>query len=190
MVDTLPMVLGDTVATAQAADNLLAARCVRGDTAAFDELVRLHRERVAGLAFRLLGWRHDIEDVVQDVFVIALENLPKFRGESRLRTWLFRITANRCRRALRRPRLLRGIVNSPPVASEGERLDRETAAQVRAAVAALPVRDREVVVLRYLEDLPIEEIGQLLGLSRNAVDVRLNRARRRLRPALSSMLED
>lgn len=174
-------------------ERLLLERLARGDPAAFDVLVTQHQQRVAGLVYRLLGWRRDVEDVVQDVFVAALQGLPKFRGECQLATWLFRITINECRRVSRRRwwRLSLPVADveaRPADAATG--LDDDTARQVRAAVGRLPSGHREVVVLRYLEDLPIVEIGQILGLSRNAVEVRLNRARQRLKGVLAPMLED
>ncbi len=168
-----------------------------GDPAALPAIVARHQDRVAALARRLLGWNDDIEDVVQDVFMTAMQNLASFRGESQLSTWLFRITVNHCRRQRRnrllRLRLWRGRRDSqrpkPAPSAAGPSLRRETCARVRSAVRALPRRYREVVVLRYLEELPIAEVGEILGLSGNAVGVRLTRARRKLETALAGLVE-
>ena len=97
---------GDTSAATGPGDERLREGPGRDDVSAFGGLIAEHERCVAGLAYRLLGWRADVEDVVQDVFVAALENLPRFRGECRLATWLYRITVNQCRRQ-RRKRLLR-----------------------------------------------------------------------------------
>lgn len=168
------------------------ARPVRGDQAAFAALVAEHGPRVAGLARRLLGWPPEVEDVVQEVFLSAWAGLATFRGECAISTWLFRITVNACRRARRRRFLrLRFGWRRAPVAGPAEvaLAQRETGARVREAVRALPARYREVVVLRYLEDLSAAEIGDVLGLERNAVDVRLSRARQRLRQVLGATME-
>lgn len=174
-------------------DAAITARFALGDPAVFAQLVAQYQDRVAGLAFRLLGWGHDVEDVVQDVFVAVLQNLSSFRGQSRLATWIYRITVNECRRH-RRKRLLRlnfwrqpkpSVEDGPPRAATIE-----IQQQVRSAVAALAQPHREVVVLRYLEGLDIPEIAQILGLSRNAVEVRLSRARDRLRSVLGPLVQD
>lgn len=175
----------------------LVAGCVRGDDLAFAQLVVQYQDRVARLAFRLLGWRGDVEDVVQDVFVSVLENLPRFRGECQFATWLYRIAASECRRA-RRKRLLRtkfwrpdplAACRAAGVGEAGPAGQREIAERVRAAVRGLPRRYREVVVLRHLEGLAIAEIGQILGLRPNAVEVRLSRARTQLQTVLADLLE-
>lgn len=196
MTGTLSMASCEPANTMELAEARLLARLSQGDVGAFDVLVTQYQDRVAGLAWRLLGWRHDVEDVVQDVFLTVLQKLPQFRGESRLTTWLYRITVNRCRRE-RRKRLLRRTLwrRIPNEAGHGvptgQALEaRERHARVRAAVGRLASRYQEVVVLRYLEELPVEEIGAILELGRNAVEVRLSRARNRLRGALADLVEE
>jgi RNA polymerase sigma-70 factor (ECF subfamily) len=178
-------------------ENSLVRRFVRGETEAFDQIVALHQQRITNLAYRLLGWPDDIEDVVQEVFLSVYKNLKNFRGSCRLETWLTTITVNTCR-TYRRKRMLRmklltktDTLPQPaaPNPADSPALDREKFAQVRQAVLKLPPRYREVVVLRYLQDLPITEIAAVLGLSRNAIDVRLNRARDRLKQILAHLVE-
>ena len=174
-------------------DAVLAARFARGDPAAFPALVARHQEQVTRLAYRLLGWNADIEDVVQDVFVAVLQSLAKFRGESRFATWLYRIAVNQCRRHQRR--WLPRWHTAPPAASDHRSPDTrlaadETHARVRRVVAALPARDREVIVLRYLEGLEIDEMSAILGRGPNTVEVRLARARARLRADLKDLVDD
>ena len=138
------------------------------------------------LAQRLLGWPADVEDVVQEVFVAAWRNLKKFRRQSSPKTWLMRITINECR-SQNRKRILRlaflrrfagekAREHAPESNESDQRLT-----QVREAVRRLPGCYREVVVLRYLEQLDMTEIMQVLGLSRSAVDARLHRAREMLK---------
>ncbi|MFQ5411388.1 MAG: RNA polymerase sigma factor [Phycisphaerae bacterium] len=173
-------------------------RLVAGDRAEFEQLVRLHQDRVARLAGRLMGWPTDVRDVVQEVFLSAWKGITGFQGKSGIDTWLTRITINTCR-TVRRRRLLnlrfrmqRGAEGGPVHASASDQpsMDRETDARVRRAVRALSLRYRQVVVLRYLEEMPIAEIGPLLGITRNTVEVRLNRARKKLKHTLSDLVKD
>jgi RNA polymerase sigma-70 factor (ECF subfamily) len=150
---------------------------------------------VTRLAYRLLGWQGaEVEDIVQDVFLAALEHAHKFRGDNGLSQWLTAITLNRCRSQIRRRFLkLKWLRSRPPeepidAAADTGSLRDETSAKVRAAVRTLPPRDREVVVLYYLEDRSTAQISELLHVSENAIDVRLHRARKRLREILEGFV--
>jgi RNA polymerase sigma-70 factor (ECF subfamily) len=182
--------------TAVAVDETeLLARAVAGEPAAFDRLVTIHQARLAKLVQRLLGWKSDVDDVVQDVFVDALKHLRRFDGRSSVLTWLTRIAINRCRSHQRRAWLRRFL---PLPLGEGrteegasDRLEvGETVQQVQNAIRQLNQRDREIIVLRYLEELSIHEIAEMLKLSRGAVDVRLARARKRLETILKPTMQD
>ncbi len=177
----------------------LVERFRQGDDSAFGEIVEQHAAEVAALANRLLGWPGDVDDVVQDVFVAAFVGLKKFRGESSLRTWLFTITVNQCRRyrfrRLRRPRLVtmedaETTVESREQGGDKQAMDQETFARVRRAVQRLPRKYREIVVLRYLQGLEVSEICTLLGVTANVLQVRLNRARKRLKEQLGDLFEE
>ncbi len=175
-------------------DGDLAARFQAGDKAAFDEIVAAHQGRIVRLVFRLLGSPDEVEDVVQEVFLSVLQNLKRFRGESKLSTWLTRITVNKCRSHQRR-RLLRlrtffYLAKTLTVTSEqgGATESAEIHDELRRAVRRLPARYREPIVLRYFEQLSVHEIAQVLGISANNVEVRLTRARYRLRGMLSIRL--
>ena len=173
----------------------LVERFRRGDDAAFDRIVAEHGAGIAALANRLLAWPHDVDDVVQEVFIAAFQSLPKFRGQCRLRTWLFTITVNKCRTHRRRAGR-NGILTSdePPAEvnenAETKAMAAETFARVQRTVRALPPKYREVVVLRYLEGLETAEICDMLKINANAVQVRLNRARKHLRDALADLMQD
>ncbi len=177
-------------------ESALARRLAGGDSEAFDAVVALYRARVARLAHRLLGWSGDPEDVVQEVFLAVLRKSGGFRGRSSLWTWLATITVNRCRRQLRRRALWRRFVfKSRDAALEAAAADRgaleiETARRVREAVAALPAADREVIVLYYLEECPVLEMSELLGVTANALQVRLHRARAKLGAALADFMQE
>ena len=179
-------------------EQILVERFRRGENSAFDRIVERYAAEVAALANRLLGWPQDVDDVVQDVFVAAFRGLRDFRGDCRLRTWLFTITVNRCRhyrrRYLRHARWTKGKENAPSLClSEDAQIvaiDAERFSQVRKAVRALPARYREVAVLRYLQGLETTEICRLLAITGNALNVRLTRAREKLRADLSELIEE
>ena len=178
-------------------EQALVERFRRGDDSAFDRIVESHSAEIAALANRLLGWPGDVDDVVQEVFVAAFLGLKKFRGESRLRTWLSTITVNKCRSfRFRRLRRLRCVAVEGAAARESQdrsgeivALDQETLARVRRAIQTLPQKYREIIVLRYLQGLEVSEIRELLGITDNATQVRLNRARKRLKEQLGDLLE-
>lgn len=170
----------------------LLDRFRRDAPGAFEQVVEQFEQRIARLTHRLLGWRGaaDSQDIVQDVFLAALKHRTRFRGNSGLGTWLTAITVNCCRSHQRRLRLRRLLFRrvllddtSAPAAWEVP-ASAERSTKVRAAVEALPPRDREVVILRYFESLSPTEIAGVTRQSKNAVEVRLHRARAKLSEAL------
>lgn len=164
------------------------------ERSAFAAAVADHQPRIAQLVHRLLGWSgspDEVADVVQEVLLAAWEHRDSFRGDSAWMTWLSRIAINKVRNHSRKQRLFAGFLRR-----HGEQLDREdvrtshpdddVAAGVRSAIGRMAQRDREVLVLRYLEDRSVDEIAAMLSLRRNAVDARLTRARRRMRELMES----
>ena len=129
------------------------------------------------------------------MFLAVLAKRGAFRGQSSLWTYLAAITVNRCHSLARRrwlhERLLRAmgpLVGRQPAEPPPCELD-ETGQAVRAAVAALPPAHREAIVLRYFEQMSIEEIATVLGIHRNAVEARLSRARKALKTQLADLAE-
>jgi RNA polymerase sigma-70 factor (ECF subfamily) len=193
--------VGGPSSQSEAAERSLLTQAAAGNHAAFDQLVTVHQDRIARLVHRLLGWPSDVDDVVQDVFVDALRNLHRFDGRSSTLTWLTRLTINRCRTHQRKQWLRLGFLRrrrdevcttgsvSAPDTSDSLSTA-ETIHQVHSAIRQLPQRDREVIVLRYLEELQIEEIANTLSLSRSAADVRLTRARQRLEKILKPLIDE
>jgi len=149
------------------------------------------QDRLRRLIHRLLGWPGagaDVDDVVQDVMLLAWRHRTAFRGDSALATWLAAIAVRQVRRHLRWRRVrerLAALVPSEiaaaaPCASEV----RDDVQAMQRAMAQLRSDDRAVLVLRYLEDRPIADVAAVLGCSRAAADQRLSRARHRLRAVL------
>lgn len=172
-------------------DGQLLTRLAAGEAGAFDLLVARHEPVVRRQARRLLAWRADVDDVVQEVFLALWRGHGRFRGESALSTWLLTITIRESRRKLRKEYLrdkligrLRIVASGFETVSDRNGADIDENRRVVAAVAALPTKLREVVVLHYLEGLSIEEAARALGLKRSVVDVRMTRARQKLAETL------
>jgi len=191
--------LSTTATTTAAATGDVAASGDDSSGQTFEQLVALHEPRVRRLAHRLLGWQNATDaadDIVQDVLLVLLNRLDTFRGDSSLSTWLTRVTINKCRSCQRRQWVREKFfsLHRTPRSSEesggaDERPTRDdTNASVRAAVQSLAPRDREVIVLFYLEELPGTEIARILGISSPAVDTRLHRARQRLKKKLKDLV--
>ncbi len=176
---------------------VLAAR--DGDSGALEELVRATYGSTYTLAYRLTGNDEDASDVVQDVYLRAWRGLRRFRGDAQFTTWLYRITANcsanqLARRARHRSEPLgddlQPVEHRPEgdpelqVLRSGERIDLEV------ALAKLPPKLRQVLVLRDIYDLAHSVIAKELGISEAAAKVRVHRARRQLRDVLARPLGD
>jgi RNA polymerase sigma-70 factor (ECF subfamily) len=176
-------------------DDLLVEQFRRGDETAFERIVKQYSADVAILANRLLGWPGDVEDITQDIFLAAFLGLRKFRCECSLKSWLFTITINKCRTGRYKRRLwLRRFSQkidevSLSSACEEKNMDRDELNQIRRAVMALPVKYREPVVLKYLQEIDTNEISRIIGISKNTLNVRLSRARRRLKEDLTEIIE-
>jgi RNA polymerase sigma-70 factor (ECF subfamily) len=176
----------------------LVKKFIQGDDSAFERIVQENRADVAALANRLLGWPGDVEDVVQNIFLAAFLGLRKFRGRCSLKTWLFTITINECRnhryKQMLRLRLfsraLEKVSYSSAPAADGTATKRETFEQVRRAIKALPAKYREPVVLKYLQQLPTDEISRILGITQGTLHVRLSRARKKLKETLAELVEE
>jgi RNA polymerase sigma-70 factor (ECF subfamily) len=162
-------------------DELLLARARRGDAAAFGLLLRAADESHRRLAFRLLGDRQSMDDVLQEAYVRAFRALPQFRGGSAFGTWLYRIVYNACLDELRRSRREVALGELPGEDSPGDIEDR---LDLEAALAALPPELRAVVLLVDAEGLSYDEAAEVLGVAPGTIGSRLNRARAALRAAL------
>lgn len=167
----------------------LIARAQKGDRAAFAALVRAHQDEVYTLARRLVGDPHLASDVAQEALIRAWRALPKFRGEARLSTWLYRITVNtswthkdRANRHAASPIDEHYDIAAPEGADHpvvaGEIL--ELRGRLRAALDRLPEGQRKVVVMKDIHGWSHAEIAEATGISVTAAKVRLHRARARL----------
>jgi RNA polymerase sigma-70 factor (ECF subfamily) len=179
---------------------MLVHRCVAGEETACSELVADNQRMVFQLAFHLLGDYEEARDLSQDVFLQVFRTIDRFRGQSALRTWIYRIAVNLARN---RQRWWRRRFKSDQVSldahleqhGEDLLLDRsatpevalrrkEMADRVWGALEALPFEQRTAIVLREIDGLSYEEIAFSLGVAIGTVKSRLTRAREALRARL------
>jgi len=175
----------------------------RGDPEAPGKLVRATWESTYTLAYRLTGNEQDALDVAQEAYLRALRGLPRFRGEARFSTWLYRVTANCANDQIARSRRSSHDQLDPEAANFADVADRRPEHDPEASASAgderalladallrLPARLRQVVVLRDVYDLSHKSIAAELGTSEAAAKVRLQRARKRLREDLGRHLPE
>jgi RNA polymerase sigma factor (sigma-70 family) len=173
------------------ADDDLVLRAGRGEADAVRGLISTKLPRVLALARRMLGDPTEAEDVAQETFVRAWKAAKTWRpGRARFDTWLHRVAMNLCYDRLRRRGRLQG--DPPDLADEGPGPDRDLHARdvgrrVDAALAILPVRQREAIVLAHYQELPAAEAAAIMGVSIEALESLLARARRSLRLALADL---
>ena len=190
---------GSLAALGPADEADLVARCVAGERAAQDELYQRYRRQIANNLYRVLGDRSDLEDLVQEVFVIAFRGLERFRGDARLSTWLYRICVNvalgRIRTRKRRP-LAYGANDLDSVATDPSMTDRpetpekslernQDRARVYRALKALAPKKQIVLYLHEIEGLDLKEIAYLVDSNPVTVRTRLFYARREFYRALA-----
>ncbi len=174
------------------ATDLAAIQAVlRGNPEAFARLVDRYQGVVLRLAKRYLGDEQDAADAAQEIFLKAYRALPLFSLERRFLPWLYGIALNHLRSSYRRikPRRDRKVsLTYPAPDSRNDPASEAVAAterrRVQNAILQLPAAIREVVVLYYLEELPVAEVAEALGISRENVKSRLHRGRKLLRSKL------
>jgi RNA polymerase sigma-70 factor (ECF subfamily) len=180
----------------------LLRRLRERDERAFRELVTQHRDRVYNICYRMMGNRHEAEDVAQEVFIAVFKTIDSFREESKFSTWLYRVAVNHCKNRIkylaRRHDRDRDELDENSAGANGASLGTPVrAAQpdralegiqmeevLKAAINTLDEEHRIVVILRDVEDLSIEEICAITELPDGTVKSRLHRARLALRKKL------
>jgi len=175
----------------------LLERLKRRDEAAFNELVQLYQAKVFRLVFRMIGDRGEAEDLSQEVFVTVFKSIDGFRGDSKLSTWLYRVATNHCKNRIKYlSRRARGGKRELDEIADRDALDsvsmstsaymprpdelalaRQTETIIQRALGELDEDQRELVVLRDIENMTYEDIQRVTGLPEGTVKSRLHRSR-------------
>lgn len=170
-------------------DERLLALIAKNDAAAVEVMVERKLPRLLSLATRMLGDRTEAEDVAQEAFLRIWRVAPDWRrGEARFDTWLHRVVLNLCRDRLRKRR--ETLVAEPPdlpddrPGAEAGLLAAEDRRRVQHALAELPERQREAIVLQFYQELSNRDAAEVMGVSVEALESLLSRARRQLRASL------
>ena len=195
-------------ATIDFEDAALVDQCRKGDMQAFGVLVAKYQDRLFNMVYRMCGRRADAEELAQEAFLKALENLPRFRGQSRFYTWLFRIAANLTISHRRRSgriafqsltqsdefdgtqaeALTAAVARRRTPRPEDAAMSAETSEMVARALAELDDEFRLVVILRDIEDMDYAEIAEVLDVPVGTVKSRLHRARLVLKEKLADLI--
>ncbi len=178
-------------------------RYQKGDVRAFELLLGRHRRPVFNFILRYVGDRAQAEDLLQDVFLRVIKSVASYERQAKFTTWLYTIARNLCVDAARRGKHRKAASLDAPVnhgdeegaalidfvAGEGAGADRqaigrELQVRMRAAIEALPDEQREIFLLREVNDLQFNEIAQIVGVPENTVKSRMRYALEKLREAL------
>lgn len=186
-------------------DEQLMLRVGQGDKKAFDEIVRRYTSRMVNLAYQITGDRDLAEDIGQETFLRAYRSAARYREISKFSTWLYTIAINLCRNELRRRKFKTYSLEAMAEREESDRVridivdekakpdrdleQKEIGHLVREAVASLPEKSRTPLVLRDIQGLTYEEIGEMLRLPEGTVKSRINRARLRVKQMLRPIFD-
>lgn len=165
-------------------DEACIARARAGDAAAFADLVRCYQDRVFSFILRLIGSRDDAVDLTQDTFMKAWQALPEWRPEARFSTWLLQIARNTALDAVRRRQRMQfaplddeiDLADSAP-GPDAHYASRQRQGWLLQALRQIPFEQREILLLREVEDLSYTDIAVTLGIREGTVKSRLARAR-------------
>lgn len=166
-------------------------RSREGDQQAFAALMQRHQKMIFALTYRMTGCLADAEDLTQESFIAAFEQLATFRGDSKFSSWLYRIATNRClnwrQRDARRERAYENWGRERDVAAAAEPHAEAVSAQVQQALLKLEDKQRAAVVLTVYEGMNHAEAARVLGCSETTVSWRLFAARRKLKKWLAPL---
>ncbi|NWQ44471.1 RNA polymerase sigma factor SigW [Bacillus sp. EB106-08-02-XG196] len=172
---------------------------IKGDQDAFAEIVEIYSNSIFQLGYRMLGNRHEAEDIAQEAFIRAYVNIKSFNQDLKFSTWLFRIATNLCIDRIRKKKPdyyldaevsgTDGLTmysqlssNSPLPENELESLELQETVQTE--ILKLPEKYRSVIVLKYMEELSLNEISEILDMPLGTVKTRIHRGREALRQQL------
>lgn len=177
-------------APAEISDRELIAHVVAGDSSAFEQLVRRHNQRLYRAARAIARSDSDAEDVLQQTWLEVFRHLGQFRGDAAFTTWATRIAINAAIAHTRRQPVVAEVRDEPAGETPGDEVERvQLGKLLEACLQRLPQGNREVMVLRDVLELDTAETAACLGLSEEAVRVRLHRARSAVAAALAEQMD-
>ena len=177
--------------------------CLLGNTQMFSRLIDNYKNMVYNLAYRMSNNSHESEDISQEAFLRAYQSLARFNPSYKFSTWLYQITLNIIRDRFKKKELNYVSLDTPIETDDSEFFpqpadsindpeqiiaQKEDARATQQAILSLPLKYREVIVLRYLQDLSYIEIANILKLPQGTVKVRLYRAREQLKKILETSI--
>ncbi|MEK3885323.1 RNA polymerase sigma factor SigW [Paenibacillus sp. PL2-23] len=184
-------------------ENRLARLALKGDQQAFAELVDLYQDKLYHMAYRMLSNRQEAEDVVQDTFLRVYKNLDRFDETLKFSTWIYRIATNLCIDRLRKRKPTYSLdaesqeyegldgysmIPSDNKTPETELILSDTQRIIHQAMESLPPKYKTVMMLRYIQDLSLQEVGDILGMPVTTIKTRVHRGREFLRKKLEHRL--
>ncbi len=172
---------------------------LKGDQNAFGEIVEIYKDKVFQLCFRMLGNRHEAEDIAQEAFLRAYVNIQSFNIDLKFSTWLYRIATNLCIDRIRKKKP-DYFLDAEVAGTDGLTMYSQIAADTRLPeedveslelqetiqneISKLPEKYRSVIVLKYIEELSLNEISEIMDLPLGTVKTRIHRGREALRKQL------
>lgn len=177
----------------------------KGDRQAFAELVELYKDKVYSLAYRMLGNSQDAEDIAQETFMRVYANLHRFDDQYKISTWIYRIANNLCIDLIRKRKVRRNqfsfdaeitgtdgldlydTIHDDDPSPEQQLITSELQNKVKDAILSLSPKYRTIMILKYIEDLSLQEISDIVGLPVATVKTRVHRGREALRKKLRSL---
>ncbi len=184
-------------------DTRLAKLARKGDQRAFAEIVELYKDKLYHLGYRMTSNRQEAEDVVQDTFLRVFHNLDRYDENQKFSTWIYRIATNLCIDRLRKRKNVYSLdaessdhegldgysmLPSDDRTPESELMLSETQRVIHEAMETLPPKYKSVMVLRYLQDLSLQEISDVLNMPVTTVKTRVHRGREFMRKKLEHKL--
>ncbi|HRN55550.1 MAG TPA: RNA polymerase sigma factor [Agriterribacter sp.] len=178
-------------------DTELVSRVLSGEKQFFEWIMRRYNQRLFRAGIAILGDEMEVEDAMQNAYIKAYQHLGKFEHRSSLSTWLIKILINECLAQKSRKAHLKAVQvtyhpeNMSSIKTPSQILmNKEIGVAMEAAIARLPEKYRLVFMLREIEELPVKETGNILGIEEANVKVRLNRAKAMLRQNLGKGVKE
>jgi len=167
---------------------MLVLRCQTGDERALIDLVNQYQPRLGYFIGKMLGKSQGVDDLLQDVWLEVLRGLPRLKDASAFPAWVYRIARDRVYREMRGRGWMEAIEDAeePVVEAADDRFDADDAELVHACLDEISPKHREVLVLRFMDDLSYEEMARITGSDVGTVRSRLHYAKRALREAMES----